>query len=186
MKTNYYQFYSIVRKAIFALGLCVLSIFCQAQQWYVEEQPADELKGTKRLYNLTCKLSWDEYFKCVEGEWDSFTIQTRYSIDYELEDSDPLGIGFWFGVYDTYTRYCIAKIGLYDEHSRLIKVFQSVKLLVSDKESDMAFLKSSDIAKEVLQHLFKTKGYVRIIIPRAASEDDIDLRIPHFSYPERR
>ena len=175
-----------MKKAISALLLCVISFCCHAQQWYVEEQPADELKGTKRLYNLTCKLSWDEYFKCVEGEWDSFTIQTRYSIDYELEDSDPLGIGFWFGVYDTYTRYCLAKIGLYDEHSKLIKVFQSVKLLVSDKESDMAFLKSSEIAKDVLQHLFKTKGYVRIIIPRAASEDDIDMRIPHFSYPERR
>ncbi len=165
--------------------LSLVSFFSYAQQWHVEELPADELKGSKRYVSLTCKLSWDEYFKCVEGEWDSFTIQTRYSIDYEIEDLDPLGVGFWFGVYDTYTRYCIAKIGLYDEHSNLIKAFQSVRLLVSDKESDMAFLNNSEIAREVLQHIFKTKGYIRILIPRDASEDDIDLRIPHFSYPER-
>ncbi len=165
--------------------LSLVSFFSYAQQWHVEELPADELKGSKRYVSLTCKLSWDEYFKCVEGEWDSFTIQTRYSIDYEIEDLDPLGVGFWFGVYDTYTRYCIAKIGLYDEHSNLIKAFQSVRLLVSDKESDVAFLNNSEIAREVLQHIFKTKGYIRILIPRAASEDDIDLRIPHFSYPER-
>ena len=165
--------------------LSLVSFFSYAQQWHVEELPADELKGSKRYVSLTCKLSWDEYFKCVEGEWDSFTIQTRYSIDYEIEDLDPLGVGFWFGVYDTYTRCCIAKIGLYDEHSNLIKAFQSVRLLVSDKESDMAFLNNSEIAREVLQHIFKTKGYIRILIPRDASEDDIDLRIPHFSYPER-
>lgn len=165
--------------------LSLVSFFSYAQQWHVEELPADELKGSKRYVSLTCKLSWDEYFKCVEGEWDSFTIQTRYSIDYEIEDLDPLGVGFWFGVYDTYTRYCIAKIGLYDEHSNLIKAFQSVRLLVSDKESDVAFLNNSEIAREVLQHIFKTKGYIRILIPRDDSEDDIDLRIPHFSYPER-
>ena len=170
------------------LGIAILSVvsfFSYAQQWHVEELPADELKGSKRYVSLTCKLSWDEYFKCVEGEWDSFTIQTRYSIDYEIADLDPLGIGFWFGVYDTYTRYCVAKIGLYDEHSNLIKAFQSVRLLVSDKESDVAFLNNSEIAREVLQHIFKTKGYIRILIPRDDSEDDIDLRIPHFSYPER-
>lgn len=165
--------------------LSLVSFFSYAQQWHVEELPADELKGSKRYVSLTCKLSWDEYFKCVEGEWDSFTIQTRYSIDYEIEDLDPLGVGFWFGVYDTYTRYCIAKIGLYDEHSNLIKAFQNVRLLVSDKESDVAFLNNSEIAREVLQHIFKTKGYIRILIPRDDSEDDIDLRIPHFSYPER-
>ena len=174
-----------MKKAIFATLLCMCSLCCHAQQWYIEEQPADELKGTKRLYNLTCKLSWDEYFKCAEGEWDSFTIQTGYSIDYELEDLDPLGIGFWFGVYDTYVRYCIAKIGLYDEHSNLVKAFQSVRLSVSDKESDMAFLMNSEIAEEVLLHLFKTNGFLRIVIPRAASEEDIDMRIPHFSHPEK-
>ena len=170
------------------LGIAILSVvsfFSYAQQWHVEELPADELKGSKRYVSLTCKLSWDEYFKCVEGEWDSFTIQTRYSIDYEIEDLDPLGIGFWFGVYDTYTRYCIAKIGLYDEYSKLIKTYPSVRFSVSEKESDMAFLKNSEIAKEVLQHLFKTKGYIRILIPRDASEDDIDMIIPHFSNPER-
>ena len=176
----------MTNKVLHIILFCILSVCCHAQQWHIEELPADELKGSRKYVSLTCQLSWDEYFKCVEGEWDSFTIQTRYSIDYELEDSDPLGIGFWFGVYDTYTRYCIAKIGLYDEHSNLIKAFQSVKLLVSDKESDLAFLKNSEIAKEVLLHLFKTKGYIRIIIPRAASEDDIDMKIPHFSYSEKK
>ena len=175
-----------MKKTAITIILCVLCICCYAQQWYVEEQPADELKGSKRFMSLTCKLSGDEYFKCKEGEWDSFAIQTHYLIDYELEDYDPLGIGLLFGIYDTYYRYCKVKIGLYDSNTNLIKAFHSVRFGVSEKDSCIAFLKNSEIAEEVLRHLFRTSGYVRILVPCAMSENDMELIIPHYSHPKRK
>lgn len=169
-------------KFVVVIFICCISFCCNAQEWRIERLLADELNGTKEQYILTCHLNWDEYFKCVEGEWDSFTIKSAYSIDYELEDPDPLGLGFLFGIDSPYIRYCVVKIGLYDKNSNLVKAYSSVRLDISDKDLEMASLKNSEIARDVLFHLFKTTGYVRILIPRSTSEKDNELIIPHFTH----
>lgn len=161
-----------MKNSIIVTLFCALSVCCYAQQWYVNEQPSDELKGTKTIYNMTYKIQWDEYFNCVEGEWDSFSIHTWNYMDTQYD--------YWSDY-----RYCFVKIGLYNADSELVKKYENVMFSISDKDHRLAHLRKSEIAKAVLQHLFKTKGFVRILIPAAASEVDIELKIPYFSNPKK-
>ena len=162
-----------IMRAINILILCAISFFCQAQQWQIDEQAADELRGTKGMIKLTYNLSWGDYFTCVKGEWDSFTIHTQHVFDSKLIDSDY-----------SFNRCCDVRIGLYNSNSELIKVYPSVRLIVSDKNDRMISLKHSEIAREILYHLFNTNGYIRILIPHAFSEEDFEMKIPHYPRPE--
>lgn len=166
-----------MKNSIIVTLFCSLSVCCYAQQWYVNEQPSDDLKGTKSIYNMTYKMPWGEYFNCIEGNWNSFSVHTWNYIDTQYE-LNP----FWTG---DYSKCCFVKIGLYNADSKMVKKYEDVKLSISDKDYRLAHLRNSEIAKAVLQHLFKTNGFVRILIPAAASEDDIELKIPHFSNPKK-
>ena len=160
-----------MKKATFAILLCVLSICCHAQQWNVEEQPTDELKGTKGKVTITYYLTRYDYFTCVKGEWDSFTICTQHVFDSQLIGFDG----------NTFNWCCDVKIGLYDSNSKLIKSYSNVRLSRSDKNDRVISLKHSEIAREILYHLFNTNGYIRILIPHAYSEEDFEMEIPHYS-----
>lgn len=173
----------MTNKALHIILFCILSVYCYAQQWQIEEQPADELRGTPKIVYFTCYYDSDNhynYFKCTKGEWDSFTIYTLNLFDSELVES--YSAGYLFG----FDRYCIVKIGLYDSNSKLIKAYTNVGLLVSDKNERIASLKNNEIAREVLYHLFNTNGYARILMPAAFSDKDIEIKIPYFPYSKRK
>lgn len=166
----------IMKKVLFAVLLLAFPFYCHAQQWYIEEQPTDELKGTKGKVNITYYLTSYDYFTCVKGEWDSFTIRTMQIFDSQLMGFDG----------NSFNWCCDVKIGLYDSNSNLIKTYSNVRLKVSEKDDRVISLRNSEIAREVLYHLFNTNGYIRILIPHAYSEEDYEMRIPHFSYSEKK
>lgn len=162
-------------RTINILILFAIPIFCHAQQWQIEEQLADELRGTNGKVNITYYLTRYDYFTCVKGEWNSFSIRTQHVFDSKMEDGDY-----------TFNRYCDVIIGLYDSNSKLIKSYKRVKFLVSDKSERMISLKNSELAREILYHLFNTDGYIRILIPHAFSDEDYEMIIPHYSNSEKK
>lgn len=140
-----------------------------SQQWDIQHEEMDELKGTEErdCYRLLFDNGNKFAFYSVGKSWKVGVTNDGFKVDPTRLNKN-----------NNFVTY--AKIGLYNENGESIAVFDKCELEVVSMYLIAQFqegTKKSNGARLVAEYLRTQKGYVRILIPTNI-RGDFDVRIP--------
>lgn len=161
-----------MKKLLTTVALCLITMTASAQ-WKIDKADADELRGTPASTNLY--YNSEECIFMYMQTSDMIAIMSKGKV-FNVEH-----VGNYVGEEIT--------VGLYDSNDTLL---EKIVMWLDRQSSDYRFIHTRNAGvmfnpvgqkkkiKKIIEHLSKTNGYIRLIVPTFNSTD-IDVKIPHIS-----
>lgn len=149
-----------MKKIIFILAMTLLvCVNAKAQMWYIDETPADELKGTKASKHA--RFFTEDGMCAIKGDDFAIAVKTHKGIfDYD-------------GICNT--RYIKVLVGYYVDDNLIDKDNIEFSIKSTPKFATL-FQNKKYYYTKIVNHL-KTKGDVRFVIERY-EDVDFDITLP--------